>query len=267
MSYAQEIVKVQFGEEYNELIKWIENLPYFYETEDAIIVHAAFEHDKQLFNQEENVLSGTTSGERYLEKKYGQGKYWSDFYNGSKPVIYGHHVVGDTPKIKNNTYGIDTGACHGGYLTAIELPGFKVHQVKVKKDYWKQEQEEWQIPVLKSKGWNDMELTDIRKQLAKLDYIENPEVKNLLQKIDEWLEKSTEQIMRVKAAIDELAQSMLVKPDDFNLLASKYSFGRFLFMSRANKLKVEELQKVFNTPYAIKNISEELNLSFEEIRL
>lgn len=168
LSYAQEIVKVQFGADYDPFLNWIDTLDYFYETEAAIIIHAFFEHDVALEQQKKEVLCGSTSGDRYLGKKYPEGKYWTDFYTGEKPVIYGHHVVGDLPKIYNNTYGIDTGACHGGYLTAIELPGFITHQVKAKKDYWKAAQKEWQIPVLKAKNWPGMTFEEIGKQLDKL---------------------------------------------------------------------------------------------------
>lgn len=140
LSYAQEIVKVQFGEQYAEFIDWLKTLNYYHETDDALIIHAFFEHDKKIQEQKEEVLSGSTSGDRYLEKKYAENTYWNEYYRGKKPIIYGHHVVGDHPKIINNTYGIDTGSCHGNYLTAIELPSFQIHQVKAQKDYWIEEQ-------------------------------------------------------------------------------------------------------------------------------
>ena len=98
LSYSQEIVKVQFGGEYEAFRAWLKTLPYFYETEEVIIVHAFFEHDVALQRQKEEVLAGTTSGSRYLESKYEEGMYWSDFYTGEKPIIYGHHVVGETPE-------------------------------------------------------------------------------------------------------------------------------------------------------------------------
>ena len=65
LSYSQEIGKVQFGEKYDEFKNWVKTLPYYYETEEAIIVHAFFEHDVVLQNQKEEVLAGTTSGSRY----------------------------------------------------------------------------------------------------------------------------------------------------------------------------------------------------------
>lgn len=39
LSYAQEIVKVQFGNHYEEFLKWLDTLAYYYETDEAIIIH------------------------------------------------------------------------------------------------------------------------------------------------------------------------------------------------------------------------------------
>src|SRR6218665_21065 len=58
LSYAQEIVKVQFGTDYEEFVHWLSTLGYYYETTEAIIIHAAFEHDKPLSAQKEEVLCG-----------------------------------------------------------------------------------------------------------------------------------------------------------------------------------------------------------------
>ena len=46
LSYAQEIVKVQMGTAYGEFLEWTHTLPYFYETPEALIVHAFYEHDQ-----------------------------------------------------------------------------------------------------------------------------------------------------------------------------------------------------------------------------
>lgn len=259
LSYAQEIVKVQFDRDYDTFLNWIDTLDYFYETEEAIIVHAFFEHDVALEQQKNEVLCGSTSGDRYLGKKYPEGKYWTDFYTGEKPVIYGHHVVGDLPKIYNNTYGIDTGACHGGYLTAIELPGFITHQVKAKKDYWKEAQKEWQIPVLKAKNWTGMTFEEISKQLEKLAYIEESAIKNYLAEIWQWKEELEKKYSSIKEKIDNLATQLLeTKPENFSEEANKYAFKTYLFKSKSNNLKPEDLRKGLNTPDKIMQILEQL---------
>lgn len=259
LSYAQEIVKVQFGEEYSEFIDWVKNLKYYYETEDAIIVHAFFEHDKKLQEQKDEVLSGTTSGDRYLEKKYPENTYWNEFYEGEKPIIYGHHVVGDHPKILNNTYGIDTGSCHGNYLTAIELPSFKIHQVKASKDYWVEEQKKWQIPVLKNKNWNEMTFSEIDKQLAKLAYIKEEEIVGFLSNLEEWKDQLQSSLKEIKTIIDDLTRSIIEKnPDTFPLEVEKYFFKGFMYKSRTNRLEVKDLEKHIDTPQKVLHLQKEI---------
>lgn len=261
LSYAQEIVKVQFGEEYPEFIDWLKTLDYYHETEDAIIVHAAFEHDKNLSDQKEEVLSGSTAGERYLEKKYAPDTYWSAYYAGSKPVIYGHHVVGDSPKIINQTFGIDTGACHGGYLTAIELPGFQIHQIKVGKDYWREEQVKWQIPVLKAKNWEEMDFVTIQRQLAKLDYIENQEVRAYLGEISNWTQQLEEMLPQLLTRLADFTSELQQEHGiNFNIVASQYPFRTYLFKSKAGTLTIDDLRQGLDTPQKRNTLAKALNM-------
>jgi serine/threonine protein phosphatase 1 len=259
LNYAQEIVKLQFGEIYEDFLKWIDTLDYYIETEDVIIVHAAFEHDMSVSEQIPEVLSGTTSGERYLEKKYGAESHWQDYYQGKKPVIYGHHVVGDYPKIMNNTYGIDTGCCHGGLLTAIELPGFIIHQVKAAKDYWKEEQKIWQLPVLKAKDWENMEFSQVEKQLQKLAYIEEDKVTAYLKTIKTSIEEAQLKIPVLQENLYKFTNELLTTDqENFNAVANSYPFSTYLFKCKAGNLTEEDLRKGLNTLAKIKNLSENI---------
>jgi serine/threonine protein phosphatase 1 len=261
LSYAQEIVKVQLGSDYNDFLKWINTLDYYYETDEAIIIHAFFEHDKELNAQRQDVLCGSTAGDRYLEKKYPVESRWIDFYSGSKPIIYGHHVVGDDPKIFNNTYGIDTGACHGNYLTAIELPGFIIHQVKAKKDYWKDEQKKWQIPVLKAKDWNGMEFSEIDKQLSKLAYIEEVEVVSYLSEKTKWKEALENSYGVIKEEIDNLTRNLIeVHQEKFGIEAEKFGFKTYIFQSKKGSLTIDSLKKGINTPNKFMALQKELKM-------
>ncbi len=261
LSYAQEIVRIQFGNEYPEFLKWLSTLDYYDETDEVIIVHAAFEHDKTLTEQKQPVLCGSTAGERVLENKYAQGTFWTDHYRGSKPIIYGHRVVGEKPELKNNTWGIDTGCCHGDYLTALELPGFIIHQVKAKKDYWKEEQRRWQIPVLDAKDWNNMEFTAIRKQLAKLSYVEDAAVREYLSAIENRIRMLENLFPEMKSRIDQLAQQLREKfPDSFNEEANEFPFKTLLFKSKANNLKTEDFIKTLNTPAKAEGLARSLEI-------
>jgi serine/threonine protein phosphatase 1 len=261
LSYSQEIVKVQFGEEYDEFCQWTATLPYYYETPEAIIVHAFFEHDKSLYAQKEEVLAGTTSGSRYLEKKYEEGTYWSDYYSGDKPIIYGHHVVGDAVKIKNNTYGIDTGACHGGKLTAIELPSFKIHQVHVQTDHWKQQQANWQIPVLEAKDWEHMKIDQVYRQLDKLDYKTAPEIRAFLNKQRHWIQQIENVRTEILSKIKQLTKVLLQQYDtNFNQEVAKLSYRSFVFKAKAGTLQLSDLEKTLHTPQKILDIANELKI-------
>ncbi|EAY27892.1 metallophosphoesterase [Microscilla marina] len=261
LSYSQEIVKVQFGEEYAQFREWLGSLGYYYKTKDAIIVHAFFEHDKNLETQKEDVLAGTTSGSRHLEKKYPEGTYWADYYQGHKPIIYGHQVVGDTPKVYNHTYGIDTGACHGGKLTAIELPGFKIHQVKAAKDYWKIAQSEWQIPVLQAKKWESMTFAQIQKQLDKLAYKQEAEVVTFIKHIQTWLEQVIQLLPWLKSQLEQVSSDMQQEYGvNFNQEASKLPYRTFIFKARAGNLSLNDVSKALDTPHKVTRLAQQLGL-------
>jgi serine/threonine protein phosphatase 1 len=250
LNYAQEIVKVQFGDAYNDFLNWLKTLNYSYETEEAIIVHAAFESDKPLHAQRADVLSGSTAGERYLEQKYPTNTYWTDVYTNKKPIIYGHHVVGDTPKIYNNTFGIDTGACHGGYLTAIELPDFKMHQVQAKMDYWKSEQLIWQLPVLKAKNWELMEFVTIQRQLDKLKHINDINVVNYLNELKDWLFAQDELLITIQSKLETFTRDLQSRHGkNFNKEAGSYAFKGLIFKAVAGHLTINDLKKSLDTPF------------------
>ena len=97
LSYSQEIVKLQFGERYEEFRAWAAGLPYYLDLEDVLVVHGGFEDGVRLKSQREDVLSATTSGTKYLERRYG-GRYWPEMYTGHKPIAFGHHIVGEQPR-------------------------------------------------------------------------------------------------------------------------------------------------------------------------
>lgn len=264
LSYSQEIVKVQFGANYSGFLEWLERLLYYYETDEAIIVHAFFEHDVSLAHQKEEVLAGTTSGSRYLEGKYDAGTYWSEYYRGSKPIIYGHHVVGDTPKLLNNTYGIDTGACHGGKLTAIELPGFRIHQVPSKMDYWKDEQVKWQIPVLNAKNWEAMTFDQVHAQLKKLSYKAEPKIQIVLAHLNDWVNQLQELIVTLKTVIEELSARLKTEfGENFNQEVAKLHYRTFIFKASTNNLTMDNLRKTLDTPQKVMDLAENLGVEHQ----
>ncbi len=187
LSYGQEIVKLQFGDRYAEFLDWVDTLPYYYETDEAIFVHAAVENDLAIELQREEVLCGCTAGEKYLEKQYG-ATYWHQIYTGTKPIIFGHHVVGDEPLITDRqVYGIDTGACHGGRLTALILPSFEIFQVRSAKDYWREEIVTWQLPVMMGKPWEKYKWSKITAICEEYRQTTNVELAEFIAQKERWM--------------------------------------------------------------------------------
>lgn len=263
LSYSQEIVKVQFGNEYESLIEWLKTLPYFHETEDAIIVHAAVEHNLEMCQQKENVMSGSTSGDKYLQKKYGE-EYWYDFINWEKPIIFGHHIVGEKPLIhENNVYGIDTGACHGGYLTAITLPDFKVYQVKVSQDYWVSQKKEWQVEVLKNKPWESYPITKIETEISKYKRNDNPQVLAFILQIEQWKKEVEELSHKIFYKISEEVDEILQKfgKDNFNQQATKSSYKSLLFLHLHKSLSADKILDNYKTSSRIIELAKLLGIN------
>lgn len=63
---------------------------------------------------------------------------WETLWDARARIVYGHNVHDlTTPRVVNNTYGIDTGCCFGGSLTAlIDEGGFtRFEQVKAERNY------------------------------------------------------------------------------------------------------------------------------------
>ncbi|MBD2664888.1 metallophosphoesterase [Richelia sinica FACHB-800] len=250
LSYSQEIVKLQFGERYQEFLEWVRYLPYYYETEAAIFVHAAVENGIPIAEQREEVLCGCTAGEKHFEKLYGN-TYWSQRYTGEKPVIFGHRVVGDEPKIiPGKVYGIDTGACHGGRLTGLILPNFEFVQVQAPKDYWQEEIVKWQLPVMKAKPWGSYKWEKIQGICQEFRNSSNSELSAFIREKEQWMNDllalSTQIILKVEEKLTELIS--LYGADDFKKPACGLSYAQLLYKANASYLTGEFLQQALPTP-------------------
>jgi serine/threonine protein phosphatase 1 len=123
-----------------DVVTWMNNLPYFYEDHHAIYVHAGlpldddggFPHPSQVENPV--VLLWLRTQEFFRD------------YRG-KTVVFGHTVTSTLPEeLSNytpddptdlwageNVIGIDTGCGKGGFLTAIEFPDLVVWESRTSK--------------------------------------------------------------------------------------------------------------------------------------
>ena len=250
LSFGQEIVKMQMGEKYPEFLQWLSTLPYYYETEAAIVVHGGFENGVALHLQRPEVLSGATAGENYLRTLYGE-KFWTDFYTGEKPIIWGHHVTGDKPMIlANKVYGIDTGACHGGYLTAISLPDFEIFQVKSAQNYWVSEILLWEYPILKAKPWQKWKFERIEKEIETRKSSQNEQVLAFLVEKENELAEWKALIPNLIAQIQQKVATFIAEngEEEFNKYAHNFAYSSLLFAAKKGSLSGNMLWATLNTP-------------------
>ena len=134
-SYSQEICTVQLGSFYEESIEYMRTLPLYLRRQNFWLVHAGFLpniHPKNL--PKNTLLRGRMP---WMKSSYDKsfGGWWKH-YRGIDPVVYGHTVFHDV-HVENNTYGLDTGVCHGQRLSAMILEDRTFVQVEADQDHWK----------------------------------------------------------------------------------------------------------------------------------
>lgn len=117
-----------------DVVAWMRALPYFYEDEHAIYVHAGLPEGPDGFLHPSKVADPIVL--LWLRTR----SFFAN-YRG-KPVVVGHTVTEDLPQeLSQHTpddptdlfageavYGLDTGCGNGGFLTALELPAKKVYE-------------------------------------------------------------------------------------------------------------------------------------------
>lgn len=142
---------------YNKLsdedVNYIARMPYSIKINNTIVVHAGLRAGVSLANQTKDDLMyirfmDATSKFISLKKisKFGKDElgahFWTEFWQGPESVVYGHHVHSyQDPLVEEiypgvMCYGIDTGCCFGGKLTALILETKEIVQVQAKKSYY-----------------------------------------------------------------------------------------------------------------------------------
>jgi serine/threonine protein phosphatase 1 len=260
-SYAQDIVALQLGDRYAEIRSWMRGLPYSYEDDSAIVVHAAFEHDVALADQREDVLAGTTSGERYLAGKYADG-YWPERYTGDKPIIFGHHVVGDEARVWNDrVFGIDTGACHGGRLSAVILPELRVVSVASRGDHWAEQKRAWQASVLAARPWAEMSYEQIAGHLERAKLRGGPGVAEVVAGVRGWLEEIERAKDAIVEAIDRIATELGRGGEAaFTEAARRHPASGWLFRHRRDPVGRAEIDAGCRSPAAVVDLAGRLDI-------
>lgn len=143
---------------YNQLsdqdITYIHDMPTYIELDDVIAVHAGLKPGIRLSEQRKDdlmYLRYTDSDRKFISlKKINKlGKeatgalFWTEFWQGPKSVVYGHNVHSyEHPLIEEvapgvTCYGLDTGCCFGGRLTALIWETKEIVQVQAKRAYYR----------------------------------------------------------------------------------------------------------------------------------
>jgi serine/threonine protein phosphatase 1 len=135
MPSREELMTMQTGAFFpDDVVDWMNALPYFYEDEHAIYVHAGLiEHDGKWQHPSETPNPTQLLWVRTM--RFFQG------YRG-KRVVCGHTATENLPPelssftpedpldmwVGENVVVIDTGCGKGGFLTILELPALKVYE-------------------------------------------------------------------------------------------------------------------------------------------
>jgi serine/threonine protein phosphatase 1 len=134
---SQRIARFQLGASYPEFLAFAASLPLYRELPEALVVHGFWEPGVPLGQQRETVLAGTLSGEQYLLAHL--PRPWYELYDDARPLIVGHRDYrrdGQPLVWRNRVFGLDTGCVHGGRLTGLVLPGFRLVSVPARADHW-----------------------------------------------------------------------------------------------------------------------------------
>jgi serine/threonine protein phosphatase 1 len=117
-----------------DAVEWLRSLPVYHEDEHAIYVHAGLPreggrwvHPSELADPHDVIWQ---RNEEFFRS-----------YEG-KRVVFGHTIAEELPQelsirtpadptdvyMAGDVVGVDTRCGHGGFLTAVELPGLAVHE-------------------------------------------------------------------------------------------------------------------------------------------
>jgi serine/threonine protein phosphatase 1 len=258
-SYAQEITRLQLGDHYAETVEWMRTLPYYFENEHVRVVHAAMLCGVPLSEQREEILCGSTRGERELTELF-PDSHWHDHYTDAKPVVFGHHVTGREPMIRDGrVFGLDTGACHGWNLTALCLPDLTVHSVKAHGDHWSAVKRQWQLPVLKAKPWHDFTWPQLDKASERFCSTSHPAARQWLEALQEWAAGLQSEFPRMVAAAHRVADELPTSE------LRRHPAAKALFQARNGRLDETGLARQCPTPRRTIDLAAGLGMALDEL--
>lgn len=146
--------KSHYSELSDEDAAYINRMPYHIKLEENLyVLHAGAKPGTPIEKQRRDdllYLRYTDKDRNFISLRKvhagcSEAMFWTDFWYGPESIIYGHNVHDmENPKIEQRTpdvtcWGLDTGCCFGGRLTALIIEGDKkeIVQVQAKEIYYK----------------------------------------------------------------------------------------------------------------------------------
>lgn len=135
-------------------VDYIFQMPTYIKLADnMIVVHAGMKPGISISNQSKQDLMYIRFSDSHqnsiplkkiakLGMKETDAHFWTEFWYGPESIVYGHHVHSMTdPLIEEvspgvTCYGLDTGCCFGGRLSAMILETKEIVQVQAKQVYY-----------------------------------------------------------------------------------------------------------------------------------
>lgn len=205
-------------------------------------------------------------GPSSLEGIFPAGTYWHERYTDDKPIVFGHHVVGREPFVRDDrVYGIDTGACHGWALTALSVPDLRLWSVPAREDHWARAKREWQVRVLEGKPWGAMTFEEIAERIDGLAHVDDAGVRAFLAAKREWaraLEALHEELLAAVAS--EVARLRAEHGEEgFAAAARAHPASSLLFQARAGRLRLPTIRSRASTPERTQALAAALGVATE----
>ncbi|HEY4180932.1 MAG TPA: metallophosphoesterase [Kofleriaceae bacterium] len=262
-SYSQEVTRVQMGDEYAEAVAWMRGLPYFYETPEVRAVHAACIPGTPLAETPEEILSGTTSGEAKLKKLIPEG-WWHEHYTDEKPIVFGHHVTGPDPLLRDGkVFGLDTGCVFGHRLTALSVPDMKLYSVPSSGDHWKAIAQRHQVPVLRSKPWATMGWAKLAEAVAAHEHKPAPDTVAFVADITHWVEELRALIKTFRTRVEQIDSELRSHGED---ALAAHPAKALLFKLGRGRLTDEDIEQRCASPQATLQLAKQLGVDTSGIR-
>jgi len=253
LAFSQIISREEFGTGYPQALERMGRFPLFFDLSEAVLVHGYLEPGVPLEQQRDTVLCGTMSGDYYLQNQYEPP--WYALYDGKKPVIVGHHdhLRNGLPFVyQDRVYCLDTSCVHGGTLTGLLLPEFKLVSVPSRRDYWRETQQKFAqikssrqvVPPRQAlpAGWEETS-DQILERLAAMAQAESSRILADLEKAPGFSESTSRQQAKAYAAA----------------VGSEMPLSALLHQARNGEINLDIARRLFKSHAEVRDFLSRLN--------